>query len=123
MKFQDAQKLAAFANAENKINAVIAGVSLCDSEHGGLSSFVTLDYGIGGCQGFGGWMLYMPNKSRDIGGMWVWRVMEIAGVSEWASVKGQPVRVHSDFNGVHGIGHIINDDWFVPALEIAQGKL
>lgn len=103
------------------MNAIITGASLSTADHGLLSSFIHLDYGNSG-QGFGGFALYMPNKpeqSTSAAGLWIWRVMEIAGVSEWANLKGRTIRVRADHEKVHGIGHIIKDKWFFPAEEFA----
>ena len=106
-------------------NAIIEGVTLSSADHGVLSSFVHLDYG-GSGQGFGGYALYLPNSSThhnalSVAGHWIWRVMEIAGVSQWSQCKGQTVRLKHEHGKVHAIGHIVKDDWFYPGKEFPEG--
>jgi hypothetical protein len=101
-------------------NAIIEDAKF-DTERG-LSAWVYLDYG-GSGQGFGGYMLYAPNgwkASRQPGnyaGHFIWRVLEIAGVGDWAKLKGKTVRVKASHGKVHAIGHIVKDDWFDPSQE------
>lgn len=99
-------------------NAIIKSTSLSSADHGVLSSFIHLDFG-GTGQGFGGYSLYSPEyKEQQTGaGIFIWRVMEIAGVTEWKNLPGQTVRVKADHSKVHAIGHIIKDDWFDPSQE------
>ena len=96
-------------------NAVIKSASLSTADHGLLSSFIHLDYG-GSGQGFGGFCLYSPsahpNDAVNIAGLWIWRTLEIAGVSDWADLPGRPVRVKGGHNSIEAIGHILKDEWF-----------
>ena len=100
-------------------NAVIEYAKITNDDHGMLTIWIGLNYG-GSDQGFGGYALYLPksfkhhNKSDGYCGHFIWRVMEIADVSEWRNIIGKTVRVKSDHLHVYSIGHIIKDDWFCP---------
>ena len=84
-------------------NAVIESAKITSDDHGLLSAWLMLDYG-GCCQGFGGY----------VAGHFLWRAMEIAGVTDWDKLKGKTIRVRADHGGVEAIGHIVKDDWFCP---------
>lgn len=100
-------------------NAIIESVSLSSDDYGFLSAWLHLSYG--GCgQGFGGYALYLPksfthHKIESCAGHFIFRCMEIAGVTKWSEMVGRSIRVKSEHNGVHAIGHIIKDDWFCPS--------
>lgn len=107
-------------------NAVIENATITNDDHGLLSAWVYLDYG-GSGQGFGGFALYLPKsfKHHDVGGPnyaghFIWRVMEIAGVSEWSKLKGKTIRVKCEHSKVHEIGHIVKDDWFNPSRDFEK---
>lgn len=99
-------------------NAIIRGATLSTSDHGVLSSFIDLDYGDSG-QGFGGYALFSPEwfSKANYAGLWIWRCCEVAGVTEWANLKGKTIRAKYDHMKVYAIGHIIKDIWFDPSNE------
>lgn len=110
-------------------NAVIESVTITSEKHGVLDAWLKLDYG-GSGQGFGGWALYLPksfthHKIESVAGHFIWRVMEIAGVTRWEHLKGKTIRVRTGSDGeftgsIVAIGHIIKDDWFAPGLDFAK---
>jgi hypothetical protein len=105
-------------------NAVITKAIITNDDHGLLSAWLMLDYG-GSGQGFGGYVLYLPkifthnsDSHNDCTGIFIWRCMEIAGVSEWSQLVGKTIRVRGEEYGkIDAIGHIVKDDWFNPAKE------
>jgi hypothetical protein len=99
-------------------NAIVKSVGLSNGDHGCLSAWLHLDYG-GSGQGFGGFMLYSPKaKEPSFCGHFIWRCLEIAGVTEWNDIPGKSVRVKCNSGLVTAIGHIVKDDWFDPKKEI-----
>jgi hypothetical protein len=96
-------------------NAIIKSVRISNADHGCLTAWLHLEYDSSG-QGFGGYMLYSPGND-DWAGKFIWRCMDVAGVSSWSEIPGKAVRVKIDGGIVRSIGHITKDIWFVPAKE------
>jgi hypothetical protein len=104
-------------------NAIIESATITDGDRGLLTAWIHLDYG-GSGQGFGGLALYLPTSFRhhdpsgpNYAGHFIWRVMEVAGVSNWADLPGKTVRVKLARGAARAIGHIVKDDWFNPAAD------
>jgi len=98
-------------------NAIIKAARISNEDHGMLSIWLTLDYGSSG-QGFGGYCLYNPTHKQDCAGLFIWRVLEIAGVNRWERLVGKTIRVKSNHSGIESIGNIVKDDWFNPSIEL-----
>ena len=102
-------------------NAVIKSVSLGIEDHGSLSAWLDLEYVSGG-QGFGGYALYLPksfshHQLGSVAGHFIFRVLEIGGVTEWSKLPGKCIRVIGTDSEIESIGHIIKDEWFRPSDE------
>ena len=107
------------------VNAIITSATISNDDHGCLSSWIQLEHEQG-CQGFGGFALYLPqnftHSKIDSGyaGHWIWRVMEIAGVSTWKDLPGKSIRCIQTHSNILAIGHIVKDEWFCPKQEFGS---
>lgn len=93
-----------------------------------LSVTLGLNYG-GSGQGFGGYVLGAKTgqgakaeaaNREGFAGLFIVRVMEIAGVDDWSDLVGKTIRAEASFSDVRRIGHILKDDWFSPAEEFKK---
>lgn len=115
-------------------NAIIESTSIDDGDRGLLTVWLNLNYG-DGCQGFGGFTLYLSEhfthhqdaQSVNYAGHFIYRCMEVAGVSNWKDVTGKTIRVKLDSDLLNGkilsIGHIIKNDWFTPSEDFKKMQL
>lgn len=107
-------------------NAVITCTKLGFAGHPAefLEVSLTLEWP-GVVASFGGWTLdgrpLASAKTRSPSsacGLFVARILRIAGVSQWEQLIGRNVRVCYD-NRVVSLSHITQDDWFDPDTELA----
>lgn len=111
-------------NEETVRNAIIESAEITSDDHGCLSAWLMLDYG-GSGQGFGGYALYLPksfdhHKLLSHAGHFIWRCMEVAGVTKWSDMPGKTIRARASWGGVSAIGHIVKDDWFEPRVDFKE---
>lgn len=108
-------------------NAIIDSVQITNDDHGVLSAWLMLSYD-GAGQGFGGFCLYAPpNGMREdlpgnFTGLFIWRCLEVAGVTSWDKLPGKTIRVEKtdSWGAILKIGHIVKDMWFDPKAEFEQ---
>ena len=108
-------------------NAIIQSTTITSADHGCLSAWLHLEHS-GGCQGFGGYALYLPKSYKhhalqSVAGHFIWRCMEIAGVEYWENMPGKTIRVQGTASKIIAIGHIVKDDWFDPEKDFEEARL
>ena len=106
-------------------NAVIENVSLFRTEYGSLMSDITVDYGDGSHQRFGGYTLHCQNtdilpQGMARTGIWISRLLEVLEVKSWSELVGTPVRVRRCDSCISAIGHFLKDQWFDPEKEFSR---
>lgn len=104
-------------------NAIISGTSL-SIDRGCLTCYIHLQHE-GAGQSFGGHVLYLPESYKShsklsFAGHFIYKVMQIADVTEYENLKGKCIRVMRDDTDIHSIGHIIKDIWFTPKEDFAS---
>jgi hypothetical protein len=99
-------------------NAKIEEVSLGFEGHGILTIGLTLDYGDGGHQGFGGYALGGRDDAETQHlHRWICGLLKTVGVDYWRQLEGKYVRVEREegwVGKVLRIGNVIEDKWFDP---------
>lgn len=91
-------------------NARIESATLGYEGHGLLTIGLTMDYGGGGCQTFGGYNLSTGKYLSE----WVKGILDLVGVDDWKKVEGKFIRVEIIDGRISRIGHILKDEWFDP---------
>ena len=100
-------------------NAKIVRTMLGYEDHGILTCYLQLDYGVG-VQSFGGYAFdqYDKQKKDRVGGAYgtefVGRLLKTIGIEKWEDLPGKHIRVEADRDKVFRIGHILEDRWFDP---------
>lgn len=113
-------------------NAVIESARIGIERGFILTAWIHLNYG-GMSQGFGGFSLFLDkssshhetSKNRNYAGIFISRVLEIAGAESWDDLVGKTIRVEkeSDFGSIIRVAHIIKDDWFNPQAEMQSDEV
>lgn len=98
-------------------NAQIKDADLLIEDHGILTGFVRVSTN-GWTVSIGGYMLdtHDPDtKGRAHHGhcgLFIRRILETMGLTEWSNLIGRPCRVELDGNRVIALGHFMEDRWF-----------
>jgi len=106
------------------LNAIIESMNFGTTE-GYLTMSLQLNYGNDSCQKFGGFCLYSPSSKKQFNatGLFLYRVLEVAGVDDIKDLIGKPIRVGKEngfYGGIVEIGHVVNDVWFNPKKEFEK---
>lgn len=93
-------------------NAKITGTMLGFEDHGIMTAFLnTMSGSIG--QGFGGY---------GMNGRWgmefIKAVLKTLDVDKWEDLKGTHCRIDAEHSQINGIGHIIENKWFYPKVDL-----
>ena len=106
------------------INAIIKSVKITTTDSNFLTVWADLDYGFIN-QRFGGYTLYLPKSFRhhalmSVAGHFIFRLMEISGVTDFNDLVGKSIRVKCTYKGIDAVGHIIREDWFCPSSDFSE---
>ena len=94
-------------------NGKIDSVRLGVEDHGILTAMVNISHD-GGGQVFGGYAFSTSLTGKNACGIFIGKVLRVAGVTWWEDLPGQVVRVKIEGRKIIAIGHVINDHWFNP---------
>ncbi len=98
-------------------NAQIESAFLGYEGHGILTSSLMTNHN-GFFQSYGEYGLDeydRENKTRAPSlacGLWIHRVLETVGVTEWGELQGKYIRIKRERSMIVAIGHITEDKWF-----------
>ena len=101
-------------------NAIITGTRITNSDHDDefLSIYIELKADDDVDCTFGGNVLLNRRKISERGlnycGIFINKVLEIAGCEDWDKLKGKAVRVKVGHYIANAIGHINKNSWFYP---------
>jgi len=99
------------------INAQIESTMLGYEDHGILTISLTLDFGEGSVQGFGGYSLGSRNNSDGKAlHRHLTEILKVVGVDTWEELQGQYIRVKKEGidSRITAIGNLLEDKWFDP---------
>ena len=109
-------------------NAIVESSRIEIEDHGMLTVWLFMDYGDSGHQGFGGYALYLPSDFKhhsktSHAGHWIFRCLEMCGVTDWSQVRGKTVRCRIEQGKIEAIGHIVENKWFCPEEELTSQEV
>lgn len=111
-------------NANVIKNGLIDQASLLFN-NGAIVASIKISYGNGQEQRFGNYAMYCPQGTEGFAGQsnmagdFISGVLRVAGAPSWADLVGKAVRVHANNEKIHGLGHIVAEDWFLPSEGLA----
>lgn len=93
-------------------NAIITATEI-QLEHDILTNWITVNYDDSSFQAFGGHCLKDSNFYK-----WTEGILKVMEVNKWEDLKGKYCRVaiHKNYGTIVGMGNIIKDKWFPPAI-------
>lgn len=115
---------------ETITSAIIESASIDTGDLGLLTAWLYLRFNGSEVQGFGGYALYLPKRSKnstvngDFAGHFIFRCLQISDVKSWDKITGRSIRLKHDQPGFGGkilsIGHIVKDEWFNPSDDFSK---
>lgn len=98
-------------------NAKIDSTMLGFEDHGIMTAFLyTMSDGLG--QGFGGYSM-----NGEWGMEFIKMLLKALGVDSWEKLTGTHCRIDASNDKIHRIGHIIENKWFEPAVDLKPFEL
>lgn len=95
-------------------NAKIVRTMLGFEDHGIMTAMLDTRSGALG-QGFGGY-----GMDGKWGMEFIKRVLKTLDVETWEQLEGTHCRIDADHSHVYRIGHIIEDKWFDPKVDLKE---